>query len=78
MQKHETELLRYASRLLGDRENARDAVQDAFIKYTRLLEKQEKEAIKNVRAWLYKATRNICLDALRSKKEALKCRCPKK
>jgi RNA polymerase sigma-70 factor (ECF subfamily) len=71
VKEHEAALIRYASRMLNDRDNARDAVQEAFIRFARNLEKKEKKAINNVQAWLYKVTRNICLDTLRSKKKRL-------
>lgn len=51
----------YGTRLLGDPERARDIVQETFIRLWqgKLQERQ------NVRAWLYRVARNLCLDSLR-------------
>ncbi len=68
---HESELLRYASRLLRGREEARDAVQEAFIRLVRKLRESNPGTIENPRAWLYRTTRNYCFDYLRSKR--VKC-----
>jgi RNA polymerase sigma factor (sigma-70 family) len=69
---NEAGLLRYAGRLLGDYESARDIVQDAFL---RLLKQNHKkgnvDSIENTRAWLYKTTRNLCYDKFRSAKNRL-------
>ncbi len=64
---HEDALLRYASRLLGASEDARDVVQEAFL---RLLKRDHAtggvDSIENTRAWLYKVVRNLCHDRFRS------------
>ncbi|HBC86400.1 MAG TPA: hypothetical protein DCZ94_05545 [Lentisphaeria bacterium] len=64
----EAPLLRYASRIVRDTEQAKDIVQEAFIKYVRISEEKDKDRIKNVPAWMYKITRNQCLDHLKSKR----------
>lgn len=77
MKEHEASLLRYANRLLQDRENARDVVQEVFIRLVEIRrdeqssQKKGKSKIENIRAWLFKITRNRCLDHLRSKKRQL-------
>ena len=69
---NEAGLHRYAGRLLGDHESARDIVQDAFL---RLLKQNHKkgsiDSIENTRGWLYKTTRNLCYDRFRSAKHRL-------
>jgi RNA polymerase sigma factor (sigma-70 family) len=68
---HESCLLRYAGRLLGDMESARDIVQEAFLRLVKYEEKKSLETIENVRAWLYRTTRNLCYDTFRSAKNRL-------
>lgn len=63
----EEPLVRYATRILGDRERARDVVQDAFLKLH-----QEAQAGSDVaerpRRWLFTVCRNGALDILRRQK----------
>jgi RNA polymerase sigma factor (sigma-70 family) len=55
-------LLRYATRLLGDREQAQDVVQDTFVR----LMAQRSEAIDgHAVEWLFTVCRNRALDVLR-------------
>jgi RNA polymerase sigma-70 factor (ECF subfamily) len=61
-QAHAPELLRYAGTLLSDRDAARDAVQEAFLRY--FLERRYGREIDNPRAWLYQVLRNYGLDHL--------------
>ncbi|MEM4248629.1 MAG: RNA polymerase sigma factor [Candidatus Nanoarchaeia archaeon] len=63
---HESELCRYAVRLLRDSQLAKDAVQEAFIQYLRNSQGKASVEVANARAWLFKATRNKCLDILKS------------
>lgn len=56
----ETALLRYAYGMVARREVAEEIVQDAFLK----LHKHWGD-IQTPRAWLYRATRNLCLNHLR-------------
>ena len=69
--KYEYSLLRYAGRLLGDAESARDIVQEAFLRLVKYKEKRSIETINNVSAWLYRTTRNLCYDTFRSAKNRL-------
>ena len=64
----ETPLLRYAYGIVARREIAEEIVQDAFLK----LHKHWKE-IKTPRAWLYRATRNLCLNHLRKHQRETLC-----
>jgi RNA polymerase sigma factor (sigma-70 family) len=59
---HEGALLRYAQRLTGDLETARDVVQDAFLKLCR----QDRESVDgHVVEWLYTVCRHAAIDARR-------------
>lgn len=71
VKEYETSLLRYAGRLLGDIESARDIVQDAFLRLVKYEQKNSIEDIENIKAWLYKTTRNLCYDKFRSAKNRL-------
>lgn len=62
----EGKLLRYASQILQDHGEAQDAVQNAFIRYIRKKREKQEERIIHPGAWLLRATRNICLDVLKS------------
>ncbi len=57
-------LLRYAAAISRDEELARDAVQEAFLKY--FVERRLGRAIDNPRGWLYRVLRNHLLDRLSS------------
>jgi RNA polymerase sigma-70 factor (ECF subfamily) len=55
-------LLRYATRLLGDREQARDVVQDTFVRFMA----QPVDAVQgHAVEWLFTVCRNRALDVLR-------------
>lgn len=58
---HERPLVAYATRLLhGDQERGRDAVQEVFLRLFR------QDVIDGLgRAWLFTATRRVCIDTLR-------------
>lgn len=56
----ESPLLRYAYGMVARREVAEEIVQDAFMKLH-----QHWNDIDSPRAWLYRATRNLCLNHLR-------------
>lgn len=61
---HENHLYRAALALLGSREEAQDAVQDALVKYLEKRPALENEA--HERAWLLRVTINLCKSRLRS------------
>ena len=71
IKEREAPLLRYAGRLIRDSEAARDVVQEVFIKYLRISQDRERVKIDNIPAWLYRVTRNMCLDHLKSKRVQL-------
>jgi RNA polymerase sigma-70 factor (ECF subfamily) len=62
LETYEGRLVRYAARLLGDGESARDVVQHAFL---RLCDQSPDELVGREAAWLYTVCRNKALDALR-------------
>jgi len=62
LDRFEGRLVRYATRLLGDEETARDAVQHAFL---RLCDQSPSELDGRLAAWLYTVCRNRALDWLR-------------
>ena len=64
----ESPLLRYAYGIVARREIAEEIVQDAFLK----LHKHWKD-INTPRAWLYRATRNLCLNYLRKHQRESLC-----
>jgi len=63
-QQHAEELLRYGALLGRSEDLARDAVQEAFLRY--FVERRYGRAIGNPRAWLYRVLRNHILDLLKT------------
>jgi len=64
LDEYEVRLLRYALRLLGDHDLARDAVQHAFVK---LCDQSPALVGEKPVAWLYRVCRNRSLDHLRQR-----------
>jgi len=62
MTQHERLVLRTAWRMLGNREDARDAAQEVFLRLYRHLGEVDEA---RVESWLYRTTMNACYDALR-------------
>lgn len=59
-------IFRYASRLMSNEHDAEDVVQEIWLK---LWDKREQlENIKNMEAFAYRMTRNLCLDKIKLKK----------
>lgn len=56
------ELTYYIQRMIGDKEKAKDIVQEAYVK---VIAKSKKIDIKNERAFLYRVSRNIVIDEYR-------------
>ncbi|MFJ6737937.1 RNA polymerase sigma factor [Streptomyces sp. NPDC091279] len=66
VQRHAPALLRLATRLIGERSEAEDAVQDAFISaWRRLPEFHGRSAFST---WMYRIVTNRCLNILRSRR----------
>lgn len=63
LNRYEQPLTRYARRLLGNEEAARDAVQHAFLK---LCDQAPERVDERLASWLYTVCRNKALDHLRS------------
>jgi RNA polymerase sigma-70 factor (family 1) len=59
-------LLRFAAQLLKDEDEAKDVVQDVFLKLWQ--KRDELEKIENFEAFAMRMTRNRCLDVIRTKK----------
>ncbi len=78
--RYEGPLVRYAAGITGDVEQARDVVQDAFLR----LHNQNGDRPNNVQAWLYTVTRRRALDIVRKENhmktlddgQAAVCECP--
>lgn len=62
------ELVFYVQRLIGDKDNAKDVVQEA---YSRMITVNKNADIENQRAYLYKISRNIVIDKQRRDKSNL-------
>ena len=60
---HERAVLRFAQRLLLNREAARDAAQEVFLRLYRSIRSIDER--RDLSPWLYRTTSNICLDMLR-------------
>lgn len=59
---YQAPLVRYAARLLGDPDRARDVVQDTFV---RLMDRPVAEVDGHLAEWLFTVCRNRALDVLR-------------
>ena len=63
--RHQDRVFGYAVRLLGDRDQAKDVVQDAMI---RMWNHRERVEIEGAVSWLLRVTHNACIDVLRRRK----------
>lgn len=59
-------LLRFATQFLKDEDEAKDVVQDVFLKLWQ--KRDELEKVENIEAFAMKMTRNRCLDVIRATK----------
>jgi len=68
LQRFEIPLLQYATRITGDRERARDVVQETFIKFQRngALSREDEPA-----TWLFTVCRNGALNVCRKEKRMM-------
>jgi RNA polymerase sigma factor (sigma-70 family) len=67
-QRHRDDLFRYARSLLGNTADAEDATQEVLV---RLWNHLPTLRLLNLRAWLFRTTRNHCLDLLRKRTPTL-------
>ena len=65
IENHQSALIRYARHILNDGEQARDAVQEAFIK---LCKEPKSKVQSHLLPWLFRVVRNQCLNVLRKDK----------
>ena len=66
---HQTNVYRLALRLMGNEADAADAAQDAFVKaYTSL---SSFRGDSRFSVWLYRLTNNLCIDALRRRRDTV-------
>lgn len=65
---HYNRVLAHAVRLLGNQDDAADAVQVTFIKASRSLAEFDLE--RDLRPWLYRICTNVCIDLARGRKRA--------
>lgn len=65
LDRYEVSLLRYTTRLLGDREAARDVVQETFLELCKSKRSQVEE---HLAPWLFRVCRNRALDVRRKEK----------
>ncbi|RBL80186.1 RNA polymerase subunit sigma-70, partial [Streptomyces cavourensis] len=68
VRRHSPAMLQLAMRLLGDRADAEDAVQDAFVSAWRKLPEFRRDAAFST--WLHRIVTNRCLNRLRSRRPA--------
>jgi len=68
LDRHERLVLGLALRLLGNRDDARDAAQEVFLRLHRYASSIDPE--QPLRPWLCRVTVNVCRDALRTKAAA--------
>ena len=61
----------FAQKMLGEREEARDLVQEVWMRIIELRRVPSSSLIEHVGAYLFRITRNLCLDKIRSAKEHL-------
>jgi RNA polymerase sigma-70 factor, ECF subfamily len=62
-------VLRFAQRILLNREAARDVAQETFLRLHRNMSRIDEN--RDLTAWLYRTTANICYDTLRRSKQHL-------
>ena len=68
LEAHEGRLTRFAARLLGDEETARDVVQHAFL---RLCQQSPEQLRDRVTQWLFTVCRNRAVDILRARQRTV-------
>jgi RNA polymerase sigma-70 factor, ECF subfamily len=69
VERHGADLLRYLVRLVGNREDAQDACQDALLRAHRAFARLTPDA--NRRAWLYRIATNSALNLMRGRRRRM-------
>jgi RNA polymerase sigma-70 factor (ECF subfamily) len=69
IERFESPLVRHARAVLLDTEEARDVVQEAFLRFL-----TDRPAVSNLGGWLYRVSRNLALDRLRKEKRHMRLR----
>ncbi len=64
MEQYQSQLLRYATRVLNNAEAAQDVVQDAFVRLYRNWKKVQGRGVP-IKGWLYRTTHNAAVDYIR-------------
>lgn len=65
-ERHMTALLRYATRLLGERTEAEDVTQEAFLRLWTTAATWKPDA--RVSTWLHRIAHNLCIDRIRRRR----------
>ncbi len=65
LDRHEAALVRYAHRMLGDRDRAMDVVQEAFLRLCGQSPEQREKLQAHVGQWLYTVVRHLALNVIR-------------
>ena len=66
VRRHEDRVFALATRLMGNRQDARDATQEVFLQLLRKLDRYESRAA--FTTWLYRVAANVCYDLLRQRR----------
>lgn len=66
VERYQRPLLHFIYRVIGDRDESRDILQETFVRLYRSLSKLQED--KNLKAWLYQTANNLCIDHLRKHK----------
>jgi len=69
IQSHERQLHALAVRMLGNHHGADDAVQDAYVRAFRSLDRFRGDS--SMATWLYRITSNVCLDTIRRRRQVV-------
>ncbi len=69
MERHQAKLYDLAVQMLGNREDAEDAVQESFVKIYQALPRFRRQS--GLNTWMYRIVVNTCTDLLRKRKRRL-------
>ncbi len=68
VREYQTKVIHIAYAMLSDYEEANDAAQETFVKVYRFVDNFRHDS--SLSTWIYRITKNVCLDFLRKRKEA--------